>query len=43
MPVTLRQVAKRAGVSPMAASKVLNGRGENVRVGAEAAEAIRRA
>lgn len=27
----------------MAASKVLNGRGENVRVGAEAAEAIRRA
>ncbi|MCW5943355.1 MAG: LacI family DNA-binding transcriptional regulator [Fimbriimonadaceae bacterium] len=41
MSVTLRDVARRAGVSPMAVSKVLNGRGSNVRVGKDAEEAIR--
>jgi LacI family transcriptional regulator len=41
MAVTIRDVAKAAGVSAMAVSKVLHGRGDNVRVGAEKAELIR--
>ncbi|AIE84555.1 LacI family DNA-binding transcriptional regulator [Fimbriimonas ginsengisoli] len=40
---TIRDVAAAVGVSPMAVSKVLHGRGENVRVGAETAERIRAA
>lgn len=40
--VTLRDVALAAGVSPMSVSKVLHGRGVNVRIGAETAETIRR-
>lgn len=42
MPITIREVAAAAGVSPAAASKVLHGRGESVRVGAERAEHIRK-
>lgn len=42
MPVTIRDVAKAAGCSPMAVSKVLHGRGGTVRVGAERAEHIRK-
>ncbi len=38
---TLRQVAEEAGVSISSVSKVLNGRGKNVRVGAETAQLIR--
>ncbi len=41
MPVTIRDVAQAAGVSPMAVSKVLHGRGRNVRVSDESAERIR--
>ncbi|HVL38017.1 MAG TPA: LacI family DNA-binding transcriptional regulator [Fimbriimonadaceae bacterium] len=43
MAVTIRDVAEAAGVSSMAVSKVLHGRGTNVRVSAETAEAIKRA
>lgn len=43
MPVTIRDVAQAAGVSPMAVSKVLHGRGRNVRVSDESAERIRAA
>lgn len=39
---TLRDVAEAAGVSIMAVSKVLHGRGATVRVGAQTAERIRR-
>jgi len=42
MATTIRDVAEAAGVSPMAVSKVLHGKGANVRVGAETAETIRR-
>jgi len=42
MATTIRDVAEAAGVSAMAVSKVLHGRGANVRVGAETAKAIRR-
>lgn len=42
MSTTLRDVAEAAGVSIMAVSKVLHGRGATVRVGAETAERIRR-
>jgi len=42
MAVTIRDVAVEAGVSAMAVSKVLHGKGTNVRVGAETAETIRR-
>jgi LacI family transcriptional regulator len=40
---TIRDVAAVVGVSPMAVSKVLHGKGSNVRVGAETAERIRAA
>jgi LacI family transcriptional regulator len=43
MSVTIRDVAEAAGVSAMSVSKVLHGKGPNVRVSAETAEAIRRA
>ncbi|MBN9502037.1 MAG: hypothetical protein BGO01_10395 [Armatimonadetes bacterium 55-13] len=42
MAVTIRDVAEAAGVSPMAVSKVLHGKGANVRVGKDTAELIRR-
>jgi LacI family transcriptional regulator len=42
MSVTIRDVAKAAGCSPMAVSKVLHGRGVTVRVGEEKAKEIRR-
>jgi len=42
MAVTIRDVAEAAGVSPMAVSKVLHGKGSNVRVGQETADIIRR-
>jgi DNA-binding LacI/PurR family transcriptional regulator len=42
MATTIRDVAEAAGVSAMAVSKVLHGKGANVRVGAETAETIRR-
>jgi LacI family transcriptional regulator len=42
MGVTIRDVAKAAGCSPMAVSKVLHGRGVTVRVGEERAKEIRR-
>ncbi|MDX2066301.1 MAG: LacI family DNA-binding transcriptional regulator [Fimbriimonadaceae bacterium] len=42
MPVTIRDVAEAAGVSPMSVSKVLHGRGKNVRVSDETAALIRR-
>ena len=41
MSATLRDVAEAAGVSVMAVSKVLHGRGATVRVGAQTAERIR--
>lgn len=41
MPVTIREVAKEAGVSPAAVSKVLHGSASSVRVGKERAEHIR--
>jgi len=41
MAVTIRQVAKEAGVSVGAVSKVLHGRGESIRVGQTSAERIR--
>lgn len=40
-PPTLREVARIAGVSTGAASKVLHGAGDSVRVGAESAQRIR--
>ena len=42
MSVTIRDVALAAGVSPMAVSKVLHGRGSNVRVSLEKAEFIKK-
>jgi LacI family transcriptional regulator len=42
MPITIRDVAKAAGVSPMAVSKVLHGRGGNVRVSEARALHIRK-
>jgi LacI family transcriptional regulator len=42
MAVTIRDVAEAAGVSPMAVSKVLHGKGANVRVGKDTADLIRR-
>jgi LacI family transcriptional regulator len=42
MATTIRDVAEAAGVSAMAVSKVLHGKGANVRVGAETAQTIRR-
>lgn len=42
MSVTIRDVASAAGVSPMAVSKVLHGKGANVRVGKDTADLIRR-
>lgn len=42
MGVTIRDVAKAAGCSPMAVSKVLHGRGVTVRVGEARAKEIRR-
>lgn len=42
MPITIRDVAKAAGVSPMSVSRVLHGRGANVRVSEETAELIRK-
>lgn len=41
MAVTIRDVAQAAGVSPMAVSKVLHGRGRNIRVSEESAKRIR--
>ncbi len=43
MAVTIRQVAKEAGVSPGAVSKVLHGAGSSIRVGAASADRIRQA
>ncbi len=43
MAITIREVAKEAGVSIAAVSKVLHGRGASIRVGAESAERIRNA
>jgi len=42
MAVTIRDVASAAGVSPMAVSKVLHGKGANVRVGQDTAALIRK-
>lgn len=42
MAVTIRDVAVAAGVSPMAVSKVLHGKGANVRVGKDTADLIRK-
>lgn len=42
MSVTIRDVASAAGVSPMAVSKVLHGKGANVRVGKDTADLIRK-
>ena len=42
MAVTIRDVALAAGVSPMAVSKALHGKGSNVRVSPETAELIRK-
>jgi LacI family transcriptional regulator len=42
MAVTIRDVAEAAGVSLMAVSKVLHGRGSSVRVGEKTAEHIRK-
>ena len=42
MHATIRDVANAAGVSPMAVSKVLHGRGSNVRVGQATAALIKR-
>lgn len=41
MPITLREVALRAGVSTAAVSKVLHGRGSSVRVSVEKAAVIK--
>lgn len=41
MPVTIRDIAREAGVSTAAVSKVLHGSGKSVRVSEERAEAIR--
>lgn len=43
MAVTIREVAKAAGVSTAAVSKVLHGRGSSIRVGPESSERIREA
>jgi LacI family transcriptional regulator len=43
MPITIRDVAHAAGVSPMSVSKVLHGKGSNVRVSETTATAIRKA
>lgn len=43
MAVTIRDVAQAAGVSPMAVSKVLHGKGRNIRVSEESAARIRTA
>lgn len=42
MAITIREVAKQAGVSTAAVSKVLHGRGDSVRVSEEKAAVIRR-
>jgi LacI family transcriptional regulator len=42
MSTTIRDVAEAAGVSPMAVSKVLHGRGDTVRVSVDKAAIIRR-
>lgn len=43
MKSTIRDVAEKAGVSAMAVSKVLHGKGQNVRVSPQKAELIRQA
>jgi LacI family transcriptional regulator len=43
MAVTIREVAKAAGVSTAAVSKVLHGRGSSIRVGAESSARIKEA
>jgi DNA-binding LacI/PurR family transcriptional regulator len=43
MPVSLREVADRAGVARATVSSVLNGRGDKVRISSEAQARIRRA
>jgi LacI family transcriptional regulator len=41
MPVSLREVADRAGVARATVSSVLNGRGDKVRISSEAQARIR--